>query len=332
MITLIALACTDEPDFGAGGQPSSSSDDSGQTTEDEAAYLDFDISDVEYSSSLDVLVALDAANRRVVLLDSEVAETSIDLPADPIVVSISPDGLEAVVGMDGTVAVVDVESAEITALYDLSVVPHDIVHGGNGWAYVFPNASGWTELHCVDLDDGEDHVPEEYMSVNERMIARLHPRGDAIYAADNGISPSDAERYDISDGIAGYDWDSPYHGDYSFGGDLWLSDDGSFLVTRSGNAFATSPDEDLDLVYEGSVEGPVGWSAINAHLGRVVVIDDDGALSSYDSTYLASQGAIGAPVLGRYAFFTEDASALRVVGQSSNGQWALATVDAPGIP
>ena len=328
MLNLLLLGCVEDPTFSTGGT-GPVGDDTGTPGDELGELLDFDISDVEYDETLDLLVAADQANLRVVLLDASGEAAALDMPLEPLCVSVSPDGGEAVIGMDGVLAVVDLALAQTLQLWDISVVPNDIVHGGNGYAYVFPNASGWTELHYVDLDDGDDEIPDEYMSVNERMKARLHPDGRAIYAADNGISPSDVERFDISAKEPAHDWDSPYHGDYSFSGDLWISDTGDFFIARSGNAFATNPDQDLDMVYEGSVPGPIAWAAFEQHLGLAVVADDEGALTSYETTWLGEGGAVASSLNARYFFFTEDGSTLRVVGQATNGQWGLDEVTLP---
>ena len=75
----------------------------------------------------------------------------------------------------------------------------------------------------------------------------LHPSGDYIYGADQGIFPSDIEKYDIRSGNLIYLYDSPYHGDYAMGGNLWISEDGLRIFTALGNVFRSSVNQDTDM-------------------------------------------------------------------------------------
>jgi hypothetical protein len=60
--------------------------------------------------------------------------------------------------------------------------------------------------------------------------ARLHPAGDRMYGAHQGISPSDVERYDFANQPVRVAYDSPYHGECPMCGDLWFTEDGSRIV------------------------------------------------------------------------------------------------------
>ena len=72
---------------------------------------------------------------------------------------------------------------------------------------------------CISLATGEETTSSGY-SIYAGTVAKLHPGGKAMYGADNGISPSDIEKYDIQSGTASVLYDSPYHGDYAMCGDL----------------------------------------------------------------------------------------------------------------
>ena len=68
----------------------------------------------------------------------------------------------------------------------------------NKWAYVFPKDDQWEYVRCINLNISTDN---EANSTGGSMYAgtkgRLHPSGKFIYGADNGLSPSDIEKYDI---------------------------------------------------------------------------------------------------------------------------------------
>ena len=82
---------------------------------------------------------------------------------------------------------------------------------------------------------------------------RLHPSGKFIYGADNGLSPSDIEKYDIQNGVANMLYDSPYHGDYPMNGNLWFSEDGNRIFTRGKTVLKTSEFKSTDMYYNGTL-------------------------------------------------------------------------------
>jgi hypothetical protein len=74
-----------------------------------------------------------------------------------------------------------------------------------------------------------------------------------MYGADNGISPSDIEKYDIQKGAASMLYDSPYHGDYPMNGNLWLSEDGDRIFTRGKTVLRSSELKTEDMYYNGNI-------------------------------------------------------------------------------
>lgn len=82
----------------------------------------------------------------------------------------------------------------------------------------------------------------------------MHPSGRKVYGANNGLSPSDIERYNIlNNGVLQYAYDSPYHGDYAMCGNIWPSRDGLRLITRCGNVFRSSDTQGQDMAYNGKL-------------------------------------------------------------------------------
>jgi hypothetical protein len=230
--------------------------------------------DAEYDRNNDVIVTASDGPARLNVLDPE-AETllSVDLARAPTSVSIHPDGNSAAVGHNGFMSLVDLTTLTVTQVYNVSADVFDIVLAANGWAYAIPGGTGWTDIRCIELATGIES-PSTGFSVNPGTVMRLHPSGDYIYGADNGISPSDAEKYDIRAGIAAYLYDSPYHGDFAFSGNLWLNEDGSKMFTRSSNVFRLSEIVAEDMIYDGQLPNadPVEALVHSASAGRVFVI------------------------------------------------------------
>jgi len=123
----------------------------------------------------------------------------------------------------------------------------DIVLTNSAWAYLFPGNEQGTNIHAINFNSREDKPA--WGSVYSNSFAKLHPGGHHIYAATTNSSPSDFLNFEINDGIVSEGRDSPYHGDYDFGGDLWFADDGEKVFARSGNVFSTSDDPSKDLIF-----------------------------------------------------------------------------------
>lgn len=244
----------------------------------------FDVIDAEYSAALDRLVAVSSAPQALHLYDPVGrGVVSVPLSFAPTSVSVAPDGLTAAVGHDAWISIVDLGAAKVTSALPVSARVLDVVLASNGYVYAFPAEDQWEQIRCVRLADGTETLHSGF-SIYAGTRARLHPAGTSIYGADNGLSPSDLERYDISKGTAAYLYDSPYHGDYAVCGDLWFMEDGR-VVTACGNVFRTSDIKAKDMLYGGAlVDVPFVQSAVEAWAsGRLAVLPRVGYLTSVDA-------------------------------------------------
>jgi uncharacterized protein (TIGR03437 family) len=218
--------------------------------------LRFQVNDAEYSRQLNRVVMVSGFPASLVLFDPDTGQEtgSVAMARVPTCVSISLDGLSAVVGHDGFVSVVDLARPALVRTFAVPADILDIVHG-NGVAYVFPRRDQWTTIRTVRLSDGADLTPPQFgRSIYAGTLGRMHPSGRMLYGANNGLSPSDIERYNIgADGILRYAYDSPYHGDYAMCGNIWPSRDGLRLVTRCGNVFRSSDVQSQDMIYNGKL-------------------------------------------------------------------------------
>jgi uncharacterized protein (TIGR03437 family) len=242
--------------------------------------LRYQVADAEFSRSLNRVVMVSSLPNQLTLYDPEAGKESnaVALPRVPTCVSISLDGRSAVVGYDGFVSVVDLTRPALVRTFAVSADVLDIVHG-NGYAYVFPRRDQWTTIRTVRLSDGADLTASQFgRSIYAGTLGRMHPSGRKVYGANNGLSPSDIERYNIADnGILQYAYDSPYHGDYAMCGNLWPSRDGLRLITRCGNVFRSSDTQGQDMVYNGKLAN-VNWIVSADHAqatSRIFVLAAD---------------------------------------------------------
>ena len=211
------------------------------------------ITDAEYDRTGDNLIVI-IGNKLYKLKPESKTETSVSLPLPGTCVSIGMNGQFAAVGHDGWVSLVDLAAMQVSKTYPVSANALDIVLAPNNWAYIFPKVDQWQYIRCINLLDGTETL-NTGRQIYAGTKARLHPSGNYVYGANNGLSPSDAENYDIRNGQAGFLYDSPYHGQYAFSGDLWIADDGSKMFTRGLNVFRLTTDQTTDMIYAGSLAG-----------------------------------------------------------------------------
>ncbi|MBM3274054.1 MAG: hypothetical protein FJZ00_02790 [Candidatus Sericytochromatia bacterium] len=228
--------------------------------------ITFKIVDAEYSAALDRVVAVSTGPSALKLMDPETSITEeIALSRVPTAVSVSPDGMYAAVGHDKFVTYISLPGKRIVREVAVTADVLDLVLAGNSWVYVFPRRDQWETIRALELTTGREvqHTGEE---IYAGTLARLHPDGMAIYGANNGLSPSDIEKYDISAGAPAYKYDSPYHGNYAMCGNLWFSQDGASIFTRCGAVFRATTVRATDMTYTGNLKGISRIQAL-AHSG-----------------------------------------------------------------
>ena len=222
-----------------------------------------DVVDAEYAKATDLLVYV-ADNATLNIYHPDTQElSSIALSFIPTCVSISPDGTKAVVGHDAHVTYVDLLAETVLTVNDVSCDALDIVLTNDGWTYVFPRRDQWTTIKCLNVSTPNAMVTSHTgYSIYAGVKAKLHPSGKYVYGAQNNLSPADIEKYNIQNGTAEYLYNSPYHGDYGMGGDLWFEESGERLFTRAATVFKTSETQSQDMVYNGTITLEDNYSSI----------------------------------------------------------------------
>ncbi len=185
---------------------------------------------------------------------------SVSLNKEPLSVSVSLDGQRAAIGHDGAVSYVDINQHSLLFYEVVPCKAGDVVLGNNNYIYAFPSDGQWTDIVCFSINT-RSVTYHTGNSVRQGTKAKLSPLGQAIYGADNGLSPSDIEKYNISGGTATYLYDSPYHGDYPFGGDLWINESGTRLISKARTILQLTESPGLDLTYAGTLSGRSGMSS-----------------------------------------------------------------------
>lgn len=297
--------------------------------------LPYLVIDAEYSASLGRVVMVSDSPAELHIYDPETHDSiDVALPLTPSAVSVAPDGLHAAVGHNGWMSYVNLETGELEQTWGVTADVLDIVLAGNGFAYAFPRRDQWETIRCIDLATGQE-TESSGLSIRAGTLAKLHPTQPAIYGADNGLSPSDIEKYDISGGTAAYLYDSPYHGDFSMCGNLWISADGERIFTACGNVFRASSTQSDDMIYNGALSenSSVRDLSHSLALDRVAVVPrggiftpEDNIVDVYGYEFLSHRGMVTLPDIeaggqawpsyGRFVFFDATDSSLIVVVQA----------------
>jgi hypothetical protein len=250
-------------------------------------HLESNVVDAEYSRKREMIVYVASNPMKLYLFHTQTnIIESIDLNFVPTCVSISPDQDYAVVGHNAHISYIDLNNKSIVRTYDVSCHVFDIVFGDNNWTYAFPKDYGQYEIRCVNLNlsNNNETLSTAYWTYCQTK-ARLLPTGNFIYGANNGLSPSDIEKYSIKNGTAEYLYDSPYHGDFPMNGDLWFSEDGNRIFTKGRSVFTTSELQEQDMKYNGTIEFPdvsypeyssIQWLDHSAKKGNLYILVVEG--------------------------------------------------------
>ncbi|WOI52971.1 hypothetical protein [Parvularcula sp. LCG005] len=305
--------------------------------------IEGDILDAEYSASQNVYIVLTGDRPVAKLFDAAGNLKEIELPAPGFAVGVSPDGRRAAISHNGGVTFIDVARSSVvttveienTSTVDGDRVFGDIVIDHAGIAHVAPSADQWEEMISVNPASG---AVTRSGSLYAGLRLAMHPQNNWIYGADTGLSPADDHKFDVSTGYAVNLGDSRYHGEYSLGTDLWLSQDGATLLNARGPVLRTTADASTDMTYIGKLQGSVvAFSAAHSRdLDRWAVMPGkeiygnvgayqtiESSIFLYSSSSLARTGTIALSTVptsagalnarGRYVAFTENGRSLNAI-------------------
>ena len=326
--------------------------------EEEKWLINGRVIDAEYDRNNDVIIVVsESPNELRKFNPSNNSMETLVLSSPPTCVSVGLDGNYAAVGHNGSLSHINLSTMKVEDRFAVTTDAFDIILAPNNWAYVFPRKEQWEKIRCINLSNGVETL-HTGGSIREETKVKLHPSGDYIYGADNGVSPSDFEKYNIGNGTAEYLYDSPYHGDFAFSGDIWISDDGNRLFAKSRNVFNASTTKATDMTYSGNLagEGSIATLDFSTAAQRVYAVFTTGntwektpgnIIRKYETNFLAFQGIIELPGFlipdgtgggnfydseGHFGFFNSNGTKYFVVskikeGSGAQNEWAIITVD-----
>lgn len=294
--------------------------------------LGFQVIDAEYSDALERIIAVsDNPPTLQIINPATGAAQQVALPTAPTSVSVSPDGLSAVVGHNGWISHVDLGGITLLNTFAISTVASDIVHGGNGYAYVFPAVgSANVNVHSVDLAIGTETTDAGKTTVTNTK-GKLRPGYEAIYAARGDVIPQDIEKYSIANGVAKQLF-RYYNANKGTCGNLWISENGNRLFGRCGDVFHASSAKTLDQRLNGSLKTITNrdidslYHSAEAEKVLVLAASAAGQINFYNDEFLGFEGHITLPGFsangikfnsqGRFVFYNSNGSEFYAIVQA----------------
>lgn len=210
------------------------------------------IIDAEFDAAGERIIAL--AGDKLLAIEPDGSQTSMPLSMPATAVSVSPDGATAALAHDGLVSHVDLNAMNVLATHAVPVSLGDIVIDANGQAHGFPDIGQWVAIYSVDLASGNFVLTDDGLT-RHKSRARLHPSGTSIYSADTDQSPSDIKRHSIVGGALQSGYDSPYHGQHDFCGNVWFDPTGQVILSPCGVLVQATDDRATDMRYVMQLEG-----------------------------------------------------------------------------
>lgn len=214
-----------------GGQSLNVTQDPAPATPSVFSRLAYNVTDAEYSKGLDRLIFVAAGPDELHIYNTSTqADQLVALPLRPLSVSVRPDGFYAAVGHEGRISYVNLQTAAVEDSFSVPTDVSDLVLAPNGFIYAFPQRD-WSDIYSVEIATAK--VTPTSAIYNGR-VARLHPNFNWLYVGGNWTS-----KWDISAGVAKLSSSiSTYTANTC--GNLWITEDGSRILTSCATVFRSS--------------------------------------------------------------------------------------------
>jgi len=266
--------------------------------------LNFTVVDAAYSPALDSVVMVGTKTSALKVYNASTGQiSSVDLPYEPVVVAVSPDGLTAAVGYSGgnrtcsTDNYVSVVTLSPTPVVASSIKLDPALDASNdigGIAitsdhiYTSPATTGWEYFRCINLSTTAQKLANTspnssggYNTIYGGGALRLRPNSLSVYYGEGSTSPCLLERWDSSGDVMFFKSKVPHTSEYGSHGNFWFSENGDYLINESGCILTASSTVASDLQLAGWLGGTSTGTAIKAcnvstENGQIVTISKNG--------------------------------------------------------
>jgi hypothetical protein len=238
------------------------------------------VQNAEYSRSLDrvVMVATHPLNALYVYDPATGTEASVALAAEPIAVSISPDGLTAAVGHRGSISIVDlaqVGQPQPSVPMQVATMANvfDVVLDGQGRAHYISEAESEVapvDLHTIEIPSG---IERSRVGAGSGFVrVRLQPIGGHLFTGRQDVGQ--VEKWDTTGAYPNRvnNADMECSSSNSFGcGNFWFDEPGARVYSQSGRIIGTDGPQNMNLPHLGDLV--LSGSALADDLTTIVWLD-----------------------------------------------------------
>jgi hypothetical protein len=297
--------------------------------------FDFDVVDAERSRVLDRIAIVSADPPALRLFDLATAHVTgmVDLPLAATSVSVAADGLSAVVGHDGWLSTVALETLAVEHTWPVSANVLDVAVGADH-AYVVPARDQTTPLRTLELATG---IETRTASIRAGHRGRLTPDGLALlHVPPTSTTDQQLRRIGLAAGLPTAAPGAVVAADV--GHDFWYAEDGLRLFGSTGRVFDLQNPQAASFAQLGTLNISLQARSLahSAASGRIAFVrrgnvqSQEGIVLLHDA---ASYTAIGqralppfmaggnpVPTSGRFVFFSEDGAELYVLVEAISEQ------------
>lgn len=192
-------------------------------------------------------VVVSVHERALMVIEGGIERAVTNLPTVGTSVAVSPNGLLAAVGHSTSVSVIDLSTYEVLRTVPAGSDFRDLAIANDGFVYgTTTEVPTWRQFQSLSPQG----VLTDLTMVFGGSQLRMHPSDNKMYFADSTVSPNDVHRLDVQAGALVEYRNSPYHGDYNFCGNVWLSADGLELLTACGVVLRLKDAPEADMFFK----------------------------------------------------------------------------------
>lgn len=199
------------------------------------------ITDADYNATTGYLVTVEGTT--VTIIHDDGTENEVTIGGTGTLITINHQGTHAAVSYGANMALINLQTAQITGTYDFTENLSGLVLVGNSYAYGFPQTGGSNRIFAIDLNTSTTATPLSGV-VRNGFVADLHPDNQRIYATDPSNISREITRISVSDDTITdtFNTSNRYGSIYSFCPNVWFSEDTLSMLDGCGAAL------DLDTV------------------------------------------------------------------------------------
>ena len=289
---------------------------------------DFVVVDAEYNPVSERLIVISSNPHHLHIYDpNNGQDIQIPLSQEPTAVSVNPAGRSAIVGHDGLLSIVNLDTHTVSQTTSIEANIYDIVLAGTGWAYATASANNKDSIYGMEIEPESETVmvlPHN----NEMRLLQLAPDSRSLYGTSRGPEPGRLEKIDVAPGEPRFLYDSGDVVDTC--GEVWLAENGRLAFSGCGHIWGLADRKQDDMVLRGNFfETPANIETLahSAASGRVLLVAETAGnqIQIFDDERFELLHTLALPEgeHGRFIFINGGGNRYYVISQSDTGEFGL---------